>query len=65
MATPHGPEMAGNTSERPKGCTCHGNIGDGYFDLPCPVHDKSEKLTPKQRKRAIKKLLAYAKSFDW
>jgi len=65
MSIGHGPEMDGNTNRRLKGCNCHMKIYDGYFDLSCPIHDKSTKLTPKQRKRVLKKILSYADSLDW
>ena len=47
-------------------CNCCMKIDDGFFDLPCPIHDKDDnKLTREERQRSIKRLLAHAKSLNW
>ena len=47
------------------GCTCDSKVGDGYYDLSCPVHDAQEPQDPEIRRRGTERILAYAKTLDW
>lgn len=51
--------------ERNKCKYCKDHVGDGAYDLSCPIHDKQNEIPPEQREKIIKRIIESAKHLKW